>query len=42
MTAPDRAELRYAIGRMAAYFIVFCLGVTFALVLVVAGAITCT
>lgn len=36
MTAADRAAHRYAIGRMAAYFLAFCLGVAFALV---AGAI---
>lgn len=32
MTAADRAAHRYAIGHMAAYFIAFCLGAAFALV----------
>lgn len=32
MTAADRAAHRYAIGHLAAYFLAFCLGVAFALV----------
>ena len=32
MTATDRAAHRYAISHMAAYFIAFCLGAVFALV----------
>jgi len=32
MTASDRAAHRYAISHMAAYFLAFCLGVAFALV----------
>lgn len=32
VTAADRAAHRYAIGHMAAYFIAFCLGALFALV----------
>ncbi len=32
MTAVARAAHRYAIGHMAAYFLAFCLGVAFALV----------
>ncbi len=32
MTADDRAAHRYAIGHMAAYFLAFCCGVAFALI----------
>ncbi len=32
MTTADRAAHRYAIGHLAVYFLAFCLGVAFALV----------
>ncbi|MCS4234452.1 hypothetical protein M2421_001626 [Stenotrophomonas sp. BIGb0135] len=32
MTAADRAAHRYAIGHMAAYFLAFCFGVAFSLI----------